>query len=184
MKIIEALLAVMREVDAISKKSKNKEQGYAYRGIDDFYNALHPLMAKHGIIPIINGSQIKTNTIEKGNKTVFVTEGVMSVRFCTEEEGLELFVPVFALDFSDKSVGKAISYGMKYALMTLFMIPTEEGDNDKDNITITIPEETMEAAIKEKVLNANTREQLVSLYKQYGETIKDLIVERRKQLGL
>lgn len=181
MKIIEALLAVMREVDGISKKSKNKEQGYSYRGIDDFYNTLHPLMAKHGIIPIINGSEIKTNIIEKGNKTVFVTEGVMSVRFCTEEEGLELFVPVFALDYSDKGVGKAISYGMKYALMTLFMIPTEEGDNDKDNITI--PEETMEA-IKEKVLNTNTREQLVSLYKQYGETIKDLIVERRKQLGL
>ena len=44
-----AMLAVMEEVGAIGKTSKNQQQGFMFRGIDAVYNALHPAFVKHGV---------------------------------------------------------------------------------------------------------------------------------------
>ena len=33
----------------IAKARKNQQQGYAFRGIDDVYSALAPLLAEHGL---------------------------------------------------------------------------------------------------------------------------------------
>jgi hypothetical protein len=40
---------VMRDLSAVAKDRTNNAQGWKFRGIDDVYNALHPLMAKHGV---------------------------------------------------------------------------------------------------------------------------------------
>ena len=47
MEVYKAIAAVMREMatDGISKARKNQQQGYNFRGIDDVYNALSPVMA-------------------------------------------------------------------------------------------------------------------------------------------
>ena len=47
--IHEKIIAVMADSDAISKDRRNQQQGFNFRGIDDVYNALHPLLAKHGV---------------------------------------------------------------------------------------------------------------------------------------
>ena len=51
MKIYKAINAVQADlaISGISKDRKNAMQGYSFRGIDDVYNALSPLLAKHGL---------------------------------------------------------------------------------------------------------------------------------------
>ena len=48
--VYTAIFNVMNELDAISKSRRNQQQGYAFRGIEDIYNSLHPLCAKHGLV--------------------------------------------------------------------------------------------------------------------------------------
>ena len=50
-KIYGAMAAIMAEMDAIGKDKKTEagKFSFKYRGIDDVYNALHPLMAKHRV---------------------------------------------------------------------------------------------------------------------------------------
>ena len=48
-KVYEAIAAVMAEMSAtgIDKTRKNQQQGYSFRGIDDVYAALAPVLAKN-----------------------------------------------------------------------------------------------------------------------------------------
>ena len=45
--VYQLIAAVSAEIaqDGISKSRKNQQQGYSFRGIDDVYNALAPVMA-------------------------------------------------------------------------------------------------------------------------------------------
>ena len=51
-KVYAAIAAVSAELatTGISKDRKNEQQGYKFRGIDDVYNAIAPLMAKHKLV--------------------------------------------------------------------------------------------------------------------------------------
>ena len=49
-KIYESMAAIMAGVGAIDKSQKNQTQGFMYRGIDDFMNALHKLFADNKVI--------------------------------------------------------------------------------------------------------------------------------------
>ena len=45
--IYETITAVMEEIGAIGKNSKNNQQNFMYRGIDAVMNALSPAFVKH-----------------------------------------------------------------------------------------------------------------------------------------
>ena len=47
--IYQAIPAIMAELPSIYKGRKNSAQNYSFRGIDDVYNAVNPVMAKHGV---------------------------------------------------------------------------------------------------------------------------------------
>lgn len=42
--IYQAMAEILAEIPSIGKDNRNKDQGFQYRGIDDVYNALHPLL--------------------------------------------------------------------------------------------------------------------------------------------
>ena len=50
--VYQLIASVAAEVaqEGISKSRKNQQQGYQFRGIDDVYNALAPILAKHGLV--------------------------------------------------------------------------------------------------------------------------------------
>ena len=50
--VYKAIADVSAEIakSGISKDRKNEQQGYKFRGIDDVYNALAPMLAKHGLV--------------------------------------------------------------------------------------------------------------------------------------
>lgn len=126
--IFKKINSILQEVDAIGKNKTNPQQGYKFRGIDDMYNALHPLFAIHGVFitsDILSSKREERQTKSGGNliytivtcKFTFYAEDGTNVSSTLEGE---------AMDSGDKSTNKAMSTALKYALMQMFLIPTEE----------------------------------------------------------
>ncbi len=136
MKVYQAINAVQRELAAegISKSRNNQQQGYKFRGIDDVYNALSPLLAKHGlcILPRCTERVCVERTNAKGTALFYVTVRA-EFDFVSSEDGSKHIVTTYgeAMDSGDKATNKAMSAAYKYAAMQAFSIPTE-GDNDAD----------------------------------------------------
>jgi hypothetical protein len=138
MKIYQAINAVQSDLahQGISKDRTNSSQGsgYKFRGIDDVYNAISPLLAKHGlcILPRMVSRSVTERQTAKGS-AIFYTTIEAEFDFVSAEDGSKHTVRTFgeAMDMSDKSTNKAMSAAYKYACLQAFAIPTE-GDNDAD----------------------------------------------------
>lgn len=138
MKVYEKIAAVTAELSkvGISKDSKNTSQGYAFRGIDQVYQTLSPLLAKHGlcILPRVTDRQV---TERQGrNSALFYTTLTVEFDFVAAEDGSKHTIVTVgeAMDSGDKSSNKAMSAAFKYAAFMTFCIPVE-GDNDADATT-------------------------------------------------
>lgn len=139
MKVYKAINAVQKELAkaGISKDRKNQQQGYSFRGIDDVYNALAPLLAENGlcILPRINSRECVERQTKSGSVLFYVTVDA-EFDFVCAEDGSKHTVRTFgeAMDSADKATNKAMSAAYKYAAFQAFAIPTE-GDNDADATT-------------------------------------------------
>lgn len=136
MKVYYAINAVQAALaqTGITKDRKNQQQGYSFRGIDDVYNTLSPLLAKHGlcILPRILSRECIERQSIKGSAIFYVTVEA-EFDFVSAEDGSKHTVRTFgeAMDSADKATNKAMSAAYKYAAFQAFAIPTE-GDNDAD----------------------------------------------------
>ena len=139
MNVYQAISAVQKDLSTqgISKDRKNMQgSGYAFRGIDDVYNALSPALARHGlcILPrVLNRESIERQS-KAGGALFYIT---VEVEFdLVAEDGSKHTIKTFgeAMDSGDKATNKAMSAAYKYACMQSFCIPTE-GDNDADSQT-------------------------------------------------
>lgn len=127
--IYQAMAAIAAEIGAIGK-DKRCTQGasFAYRGIDDVYNALNPIMAKHGVfvLPIAG----ERTTDQRQTKTGGIMEIVvmrMTYKFCHADGSYVEAVTVGqAMDSGDKATNKAMAIAHKYAILQAFCIPTED----------------------------------------------------------
>lgn len=126
--IYAKMISILRDCEGIAKDKTNPQQGYKFRGIDDMYNALHPLFKKHGVFILseVLAEKREERTSKQGNsifttildvKFSFVAEDGSSVSSLTKGEGQ---------DSGDKGTNKALSSALKYTLMQTFLIPTEE----------------------------------------------------------
>jgi hypothetical protein len=139
--VYEAINAIQAEFSAtggISKDRKNSGQGYNFRGIDDVYNALSPLMAKHKlvIIPKHETRCCEERVTAKGTP-LFYSFVSSEYQIFSSIDGSSVVAKSFgeAMDSSDKATNKAMSASYKYMAMQLFAIPTE-GENDADARTL------------------------------------------------
>lgn len=140
MKVYEKIAAVTAEMSkvGISKSRRNSQgSGYMFRGIDDVYSALSPLLAAHGlcILPRVM-SRTVTEQQSKSGGLLFYTVLHVEFDFVAAEDGSKHTVCTVgeAMDSGDKSSNKAMSAAYKYACFQAFCIPTE-GDNDADSHT-------------------------------------------------
>ena len=126
--------------EGIAKNRKNQQQGYSFRGIDDVYAALAPLLAKHGlvILPRVLSRQSTERATQRGG-ALFYTVVDVEYDFVAVADGSTHTVRVHgeAMDSADKSTNKALSAAYKYAAFQAFCIPTE-GDNDADASTYDV----------------------------------------------
>jgi hypothetical protein len=136
MKVYAAINAVQADLakDGITKNRKNTQQGYNFRGIDDVYNALAPLLAQHQlcVLPRILSRHVDERQTKQGGVLFYVTVEA-EFDFVSAEDGSKHVVRTFgeAMDSGDKATNKAMSAAYKYAAFQAFAIPTE-GDNDAD----------------------------------------------------
>lgn len=139
MKVYEAICAVTQDMSrmGISKDHRNAQQGYSFRGIDDVYRALSPLLARHRlcILPRVVEQTVVERPTQKGGM-LFYTTVKMDFDFVSADDGTKHTVTMIgeAMDSADKSSNKAQSAAYKYACFQAFCIPTE-GDNDADATT-------------------------------------------------
>lgn len=134
-KAINAVQASLSKI-GISKDRLNTQQGagFKFRGIDDVYNAIAPLLAEHGlcIIPRMISRQCEDRQSKSGGVLIYVTVEA-EFDFVCAEDGSKATARTFgeAMDSGDKATNKAMSAAYKYACFQTFAIPTE-GDNDAD----------------------------------------------------
>jgi hypothetical protein len=139
MNVYQLIAAVAAEIaqEGISKNRKNQQQGYSFRGIDDVYNALAPVIAKRGlvILPRILAREITERPSAKGG-VLFSVVVEAEFDFVSSHDGSKHTVKTYgeAMDSADKATNKAMSAAYKYAAFQTFCIPTE-GDNDADATT-------------------------------------------------
>lgn len=133
-KILAALAAIMADVTAVGKDRTNEEQRYSYRGIDDLYNMLHPVFAKHGVymLPEVTGVEV-VETPRGPNQSPRITTTVTLLWHFCHGDGSRLTLPSKgqASEYGgDKGQWKAMTMSQKYLLCYMFLIPTNEQDPD------------------------------------------------------
>jgi hypothetical protein len=137
LKAINAVQAALVMQGGISKGRKNQAQGYSFRGIDDMYNELSPMLAKEGLVILPSYSdRVVVEREGRNGGALFYTTLRGDFTFRSSKDGSEVKVSTYgeAMDSGDKATNKAMSAALKYALMQTFTIPTE-GDNDTENHT-------------------------------------------------
>ena len=175
MKVYKAINAVQSELSfvGITKDRRNMQgSGYNFRGIDDVYNAIAPLLAKHSlcILPRVLTRECVERASKSGGALFYVTVEV-EFDFVSAEDGSKHTVKTFgeAMDSGDKATNKAMSAAYKYAAFQAFSIPTE-ADNDADAHTHAVASKTVLIAPLIASIDAATTEDELKV--AYFEAIK------------
>jgi len=132
--IWQALAAINREIKAVGKDQTNTHFRYKFRGIDDVMNNLHPLFAKYGVMiaPEFGRPVIDVREVVGGNGKPR-TERMCQVHITyslVAADGTKMTAEGIGMgaDDSDKGLNKAQVQSLKYMLLTLFTIPTDDMD--------------------------------------------------------
>lgn len=128
----QALVAVMDDVQAVSKDGRNQQQNFNFRGIDAVVNAVGPALRKHGVVVLPRLLNLST--------AEYVTKSGTAMRMSTVEveftfvgpDGSTLTCSAAgeASDAGDKGTAKAHSVAFRTALLQALCIPTDEPDPD------------------------------------------------------
>lgn len=176
--------------EGIAKGKKCSGGGnFAYRGIDDVYAAVSPLLASNSVI-------IRPVTIERledaqAGKMRLVRINVQYEAISAEDGSSVTFAGIGeGCDTSDKAAGKALSYAYKTALFQLFAIPVT-GQEDPDQVVHQVEQPFVNEgtlrkadALEAEIANCFTQENLDLIAKsiaKLGLAEKDPILGRLRQ---
>src|SRR6185312_14805112 len=125
--VYKAMANVMADLSkvGVGKNQFNKQQGFAYRGVDDVMNALAPAMAKHGLLVIPDVlDRMVTERPSKSGGTLFHIILTVQFSFVAAEDGSKHDTKVIgeAMDSGDKGTNKAMAVAYKYACFQAFCI--------------------------------------------------------------
>ena len=120
--------------EGITKERWNEQQKFKFRGIDDVFNVMSPILAECGmlILPRVVSRNQTERTTQKGGILTFAVV-CMEFDFVSCEDGSKHTVSTYgeAMDSGDKATNKAMATAYKYAILQAFAIPTEtSADND------------------------------------------------------
>ena len=190
MNIFETINAVMSDIGAVGKTSKNTTQGFMFRGIDAVMNAINPALVKNKlfIVPEILEQTREERQTTKGGTLIYSICKVKYTFYAEDGSNITCTVIGEGMDSGDKATNKAMSIAFKYACFQVFCIPTEEMvDADKESHEVIpakiTPNEakSLEELLKKKDVNVT---KLLEQYKakdltaltpaQYADILKRL----------
>ena len=138
MKVYACISAVQKALSekGISKDGTNTHFNYSFRGIDQIYQVISPLLHEHGllILPKATYNHVEHHTDAKDKLITHVYLDVEYVLVCVEDGSQHTMSSVGeAMDTGgDKASNKALSAAYKYAVIQAFAIPVE-GEDDADS---------------------------------------------------
>ena len=175
LKVYQAISNVANEIiinGGIAKEKPVKEKwktvtygapDYAFRSIDQVYNALSPALVKHKLIilPRMIDRQV-TERISSNGKTLFYVVVSGEFDFISTDDGSKVTIKTFgeAMDSGDKATNKAMSVAYKYAAFQAFCIPTEETTQDADKEShevLPVSEQTQQQTPAKPVLTPTSK---------------------------
>jgi hypothetical protein len=181
MEVYKAISAILGEMahQGIAKGSKNKSQGWQFRGIDAVYSALAPLLAKYEllILPRISNRTVCEKLTKNGGTVFYVTVDA-EFDFVSAKDGSKHTVKTIgeAMDSGDKATNKAMSIALKYAAFQAFFIPTEATMSDADKETYEIQQ--TDANVKswvEAIKSGKTTIDDPNLQSKYKDQVRNLL---------
>lgn len=165
--VFQAIAEVQGELAkvGIAKNRRNSQgSGYNFRGIDDVYAALSPLLSAHKlvVVPRVTQRECIERSSKNGGALFYVTVHA-EFDFISAIDGSIHTAATFgeAMDSGDKATNKAMSAAYKYAAFMTFAIPTE-GDNDADETTHEVASR-QSAAPQIAMISADQRLQIADL---------------------
>lgn len=131
--IYKSIIDVMKKINAIGKDRKNTQQNFAYRGIDDVMNELHGALSECGVfvVPEVLEENRSTGKSRSGGELYYTRLKTRFTFYAADGSHIEAVVIGEAMDSGDKASNKALSIGLKYAMLQVFCIPTED-EKDPD----------------------------------------------------
>lgn len=150
--IYARIAAIMKATGSIAKGRKNQQQGFMFRGIDDVMNELHGVFADNEvfILPEVLDYTTESRPTKSGGTNFFVRARIRFRYVTTDGSSVETVNVGEAMDSADKAMNKAMSVALKYSLLQMLLIPTEE-PKDPDAET---PEDTDSVALAIQEINA------------------------------
>lgn len=119
----QAMSGVMADIGAVGKDRRNEHFKYQFRGIDDVLNAVHAALVKHGVfyLPLVEDADYGV-----AGKQRVATLKVRYRFYGPAGDSVEAVTVAEGMDSGDKAPNKAMSAALKYALIQVFAIPTED----------------------------------------------------------
>lgn len=136
--IHKRLLAVQKLIGVVKKDGKNKEQGYAFQQWEDIALEIRQALNEAGVTidAEINGAPIREVYQSHSGKRVVSTLVPIRISFISED-GSATSANWYgeSADYADKSLGKAVTSGVKGYLLKRFLVPIKppEGESEHDS---------------------------------------------------
>lgn len=132
-----AIAHAMARVRAVGKLGQNKQDGYAFKRIDDFMTAANSALAEacvHIVPRVLTRIADDSHTTSRGNVLRWVDLEVAFDFIGPNGDLVTVTTWGEGRDASDKATNKALTAAMKYALMYALMVPTDDiQDADRDS---------------------------------------------------
>ena len=131
--VIQLLSEASAAIGAVEKKERNDTgKGFNFRGIDTVVNAVSPEFRERGIVVIPNVVDRVYEQIEVGSNRTLMGHVMLRTEFTFHgpTDAVLSTVDSEAFDSGDKAVAKAMSIGLRTALLQVLMLPTDEPDPD------------------------------------------------------
>lgn len=174
MTIYSAIAAIQRDIDAIGKTKRNQSQGFNFRGIDDVYNAIHPLLAQHGVftVPEVLDDRSEDRQTKNGGALIYRILKIKYTFYAEDGSSISAVVIGEGMDSGDKASNKAMSIAHKYAFFQVFSIPTEEvAASDPDNYSHEV--ENISAQWVAAIETADSMDSLQHVFADAWKSCKD-----------
>jgi predicted outer membrane protein len=188
--VYACIAAVTKELAkaGISKDKRNEQQNYRFRGIDDVYNALAPILAGTGlvILPRMVGRSVTERHTSKGAVLFYVVVDA-EFDFVAASDGSVHTVKTYgeAMDSGDKATNKAMSAAYKYAAFQTFCIPTEgtpDANATTHEVAAPLPEGFQDWLTDLEAIALEGTERLKETWKASPPEFRRLLTQRDKPL--
>lgn len=126
--IYKQIAAMMGDVQKIAKDRQNVAQKYSFRGIDDVYNSVHEIFAKHKVftVPVLLDAKHEERKSRSGGVLIYRILTMKYIFYAEDGSNIESIVIGEGMDTGDKAGNKALSVAHKYALLQILLIPTDD----------------------------------------------------------